>query len=276
MMKTLLKKMLNINSYKNKINRLIKPVYFVFIRPKVECNICGWKDFKFDSDKWHPHTICPNCNSQVRHRLFWAGIHYCQNIKEVFSFKGKRVLHFAPDRCLEKEIRKNANEYISADYFAEGYSYQDISLNIDMANMQGIEDGYFDIVMAFDVLEHVKDHLKAIEETNRVLKLGGFCIFTVPQKDNLEKTYEDLSLMDYKERELKFGQWDHWRIYGNDFIGILESRGFEVSVLDHCDFDNGLVYKYVLYPPVLSSHPLATNNRKVFFCKKVNHTEYWS
>lgn len=38
----------------------------------------------------------------------------------------------------------------------------------------------FDIIVAFDVLEHVKDDRKAISEILRLLRRGGYFIFTVP------------------------------------------------------------------------------------------------
>jgi len=42
------------------------------------------------------------------------------------------------------------------------------------------EDAQFDIVCAFDVIEHVEDHHLAIQEMKRVSKLGGSIIVTVP------------------------------------------------------------------------------------------------
>ena len=41
-------------------------------------------------------------------------------------------------------------------------------------------DGAFDLVSAFDVLEHVPDDRKAITEIFRVLKRGGYALITVP------------------------------------------------------------------------------------------------
>jgi ubiquinone/menaquinone biosynthesis C-methylase UbiE len=41
-------------------------------------------------------------------------------------------------------------------------------------------DGFFDAVVAFDLLEHVEDDSKAVAEMHRVLKPGGHFVFTVP------------------------------------------------------------------------------------------------
>lgn len=42
------------------------------------------------------------------------------------------------------------------------------------------KDGSFDVVVAFDVLEHIKEHSEALEEWTRVLKKDGAILFTVP------------------------------------------------------------------------------------------------
>jgi SAM-dependent methyltransferase len=46
-------------------------------------------------------------------------------------------------------------------------------------------DGFFDVVVAFDVLEHVEDDDKALGEIYRVLKRGGHFVFTVPSFNRL-------------------------------------------------------------------------------------------
>ena len=52
--------------------------------------------------------------------------------------------------------------------------------------MKLLKNDFFDCVIACDVLEHVPKHISGIREVNRILKKGGYCIFTVPQKDNLK------------------------------------------------------------------------------------------
>ena len=234
----------------------------------VECNICHWKGQRFESDNWHPYTVCPNCRSEVRHRLFWALVNHVKafNIKQLFT--NKKVLHFAPEELLGKNLSKICAEYKTADFLSEGYSYNHIDYVIDITNMDTIEDGEYNCVIAFDILEHIPEHFKAMEEMYRILCKGGYCILTVPQKDYTEKTVEDLSITDPKEREDHFAQWDHVRIYGDDFPGMLESKGFEVCVLAETHISESFVKKHVLFPPILSEHPLATNYRKIFFGKK--------
>lgn len=254
-----------------KLKFMVKPIYFKFASYNYECNICSWRDNRFEGDSWHLNIICPRCRSQIRQRLFWAAINHLENVNIKKVIKYKKVIHFAPDKNLVKSISSVAKEYITADLLLDGYSYQNIDLNIDLSDMEQIKDQEFDCLIAFDVLEHVPKHLKAIEESNRILKLGGYCIFTIPQKDNLDTTYEDLSIINSKEREAKFGQWDHLRIYGNDFKQMIEERGFDVIEISADEFDSQLVKKNILFPPLLSKHPLATNYRRIYFGRKNAH-----
>ncbi len=80
------------------------------------------------------------------------------------------------------------------------------------------------------VMEHVSDDLQAMREIYRVLKPGGWGIIQVPLFYPLpEITYEDNSIVKLAEREEAFGQDDHVRLYGKDYLSRLQSAGFEAQ-----------------------------------------------
>jgi SAM-dependent methyltransferase len=216
---------------------------------RVQCNICKWNARVFDSDSWHRHTLCQNCGSQVRQRLLFAALATLEQFSVSRIVNNSRVLHFAPEAMLSDYLRANSQSYLTADY-----SRNDVDLCLDMCCMPSIADGSFDLVVACDVLEHVQDDSQAVEEIFRILSPHGWLILTVPQKDHLPSKYEDPRIRSAEQRELAYGQGDHRRIYGDDFACFIENYGFEVSA---CPFT-----------PQLSSHPLATNYRKVFFAQK--------
>ena len=51
----------------------------------------------------------------------------------------------------------------------------------------------------------------------------------VPICEGWEKTYENIAIKDPAQRELHFGQHDHVRYYGRDFIERMTNAGFEVT-----------------------------------------------
>ena len=72
-----------------------------------------------------------------------------------------------------------------------------------------------------------------MQEVFRVMKKGGFGIFQIPQDMSREKTFEDNSIIDKKERTEIFGQYDHVRVYGKDYFNKLRSVGFKVDEIDY-------------------------------------------
>jgi len=62
-----------------------------------------------------------------------------------------------------------------------------------------------------------------------MLRSGGEALILVPLRG--EATNEDASVTDPLERERRFGQFDHLRVYGMDFVGRMEAAGFAVRVL---------------------------------------------
>jgi SAM-dependent methyltransferase len=185
------------------------------------------------------------------------------------SLSGKRlisnsaVLHFAPEAIVSSKIGEEAGRYTTADLLRD-----DCDLKLDMSNMPSVANGSFDVVVAFDVLEHVPDFHRALAEIHRVLVGDGYAILTVPQKDQLAHTHEDASMVTAAQREACFGQWDHLRIFGDDFVDIVRGKGFSVIAVDKSMFAEEMVRKSVLAPPLASTHPLATNHRRIFFCRK--------
>jgi hypothetical protein len=61
------------------------------------------------------------------------------------------------------------------------------------------------------------------------MKPGGWAILQVPQRYDMEKTDEDVTITDPKERERRFLQADHFRLYGRDYADRLKQAGFEVE-----------------------------------------------
>jgi ubiquinone/menaquinone biosynthesis C-methylase UbiE len=116
-------------------------------------------------------------------------------------------------------------DYTSADLYSPIVDVKADILDLPFASES------FDVVICNHVLEHIADDRKAMSELFRVMKPGGWGIFQVPMKNSLEKTYEDFSIIDPKERQKHFGQYDHVRWYGMDYFDRLSEVGFEAQAL---------------------------------------------
>ncbi len=187
------------------------------------CPICEKNSRKFLSygkQIKREDAICTNCGSFERHRYVWI---YFQKFTNLFNNKPKMILHVAPESCFVPPLKKAfGNDYITADLYSPR-----ADVKMDITDIQ-YPDNYFDVVYCSHVLEHVQDDKKAMREFHRVLKSDGWAMLLVPI--TTEKTYEDPSIMDPEERLKAFGQRDHVRCYGLDYIDRLRESGFKVTI----------------------------------------------
>lgn len=170
---------------------------------------------------------CYKCKSSDRERLIFV---YLEKIFKLFERNSNlNILHIAPEENLSKFLLKqNFKNYVCGDLFDTGYSYPEHVQNMNVLNIP-FDDNYFDLLICNHVLEHVPNDMDAMKELYRVLKKEGTAILQVPISKNSALTFEDLSITDPKERETAFGQFDHVRIYGQDYPGKLERAGFKVE-----------------------------------------------
>lgn len=169
---------------------------------------------------------CYKCGSTDRERLVYI---YLKDVANILNQKNIKILHFAPEKNLANTLSKIGFEkYICGDLFTEGYKYPDYVQNMNVLNIP-YEDNYFDLVICNHLLEHVPTDIDAMKELYRVLKSNGKAILQVPISKKLDKTFEDFSVTNPKEREIVFGQFDHVRIYGQDYVDRISSVGFKVE-----------------------------------------------
>ena len=172
--------------------------------------------------KQRSNALSPGTLSLERHRQMWL---YLQNETDFFT-KNYKVLHIAPEQEFLRKFKQMKNlDYTSADLFSPI-----VDVKADILELP-FENESFDVVICNHVLEHIEDDRKAMSELYRVMKRGGWGIFQIPMKNSLEKTYEDFSIKDPKERQKHFGQYDHVRWYGMDYFDRLRSVGFETEPL---------------------------------------------
>ena len=173
------------------------------------------------------NVLSPSTLSLERHRLLWL---YLKNETDLFAAPHK-LLHFAPEQAFYKRFKKLKNlEYTTTDLNSPL-----ADVKADICNLP-FKDDQFDVILCNHVLEHIPNDTKAMQELYRVLKPGGWGIFQIPQDLKREKTFEDDSITDKKERAKIFGQYDHVRIYGRDYFDKLRAVGFTVEEVDYTTF----------------------------------------
>jgi SAM-dependent methyltransferase len=186
----------------------------------VRCPVCGWSFDVFKPAANRPDAVCWRCGSHERHRALWLYLH--RERPELLA-GARRLLHFAPEHCLEHRLPRPGLEYVTADLDpSKG------RLELDVTDL-ALPDDAFDAILCSHVLEHVPDDRRAMRELQRVLEPGGWCIVMVPIDLGRAVTYEDASITDPAERERHFWQDDHVRLYAPDVADRLRDAGFEVD-----------------------------------------------
>jgi hypothetical protein len=209
-------------------------IYYLSTYPylKKECPICLFKGLY--------RSVCPQCESLPRHRLFW--LWWMENQRGIKP----PILHFAPEKSISGALRGfYGKDYQTADLI----NGSDIELDIEHL---GLEDETVGAIICHHVLEHVDDR-KALREIYRVLIQGGTFICSVPIIEGWEETYENGLLVSAKERHEHFGQGDHLRYYGRDFRTRLNTAGLVVD------------FEYVATPSRSVQYALERGER-IFIC----------
>jgi SAM-dependent methyltransferase len=134
------------------------------------------------------------------------------------------VLDIAPLRLFHDMFCKMSN-----------LNYSSIDLNLpyvtkkaDLTNLP-FDNETFDCILCYHVLEHIEDDIRALSEMYRVLKKDGWAIIQSPFDKSLENTIAYKDVNSPEERNKLYGQDDHVRIYGRDFVKRICSAGFVVK-----------------------------------------------
>lgn len=219
-----------LTNLKVRANKIVK--YYGNIGTAKYCPVCGksWKKFGVFGAPERQGAQCPYCESLERHRLTWL---YFQRMTNLFDQKDKRMLHVAPEPFFEKKLKKKLGDgYMSVDL-----NKTSAMLRMDVTKIAFLDES-FDIIYCSHVLEHVLDDKLAMREFYRVLKRDGWAILLVPVLLDKTTTFEDTSVTDPAVRARLFGQSDHVRYYGRDYLNRLEEARFNVKVVRATDFLN--------------------------------------
>lgn len=188
---------------------------------RVTCPCCDGSFRGLRAHRARADVKCPRCGSLERHRLLWLYFERRTNL----LVDDLEVLHVAPEYSFEKRLAARGNlRYVTADLDSPLASVQ-----LDVMDMP-FDDASFDVVLCNHVLEHVADDRIAMREIRRILRPGGWAILLVPVDLTRDSTFEDASISSRADRLRHYGQEDHARLYGRDYVDRLRDAGFDVTV----------------------------------------------
>jgi 2-polyprenyl-3-methyl-5-hydroxy-6-metoxy-1,4-benzoquinol methylase len=110
--------------------------------------------------------------------------------------------------------------------------------------LTGLKDDTYDVVVSFQVIEHIEDDFLYLQEIHRVLKPGGIALFTTPNR-KMSLTRNPWHIREYLAHELKtlglkiFQQVEMKGITGNEKVmAYYEQNKKSVSRFTRWDFLN--------------------------------------
>lgn len=190
------------------------------------------------------HALCIRCRSVSRHRH----LAYC--ILEAFKGKGIRklsdfranpsltVYNASASGPVVKAIGTGGN-IVFSEYF-DGVppgARKDGVLCQDLERLT-FQDDAFDLVISEDVFEHLKDYRTGFREVFRVLRPGGYHVFTIPfYFDRRTRELFDLvngltvlrEPIEYHGDPLR-GNIPTFNHFGYDLLDFLSHSGFETRI----------------------------------------------
>jgi SAM-dependent methyltransferase len=194
------------------------------------CNLCGFPVLRL-----HPGSAgqrCLRCLSTFRHRAVGAvlaGLGLGRNV-DVYELSSRGALCRYLRRTFARVTVSELFDDVPPGGYRNGVQCQDVQrLTYDAAT--------FDLVTSTEVFEHVPDDLRAFTEVHRVLRDGGFLVFTVPLMD-VDDTLVRARLHDGTIEHLVEPEYHGdrlrgragvlaFRTYGLDILGRLRTAGFE-------------------------------------------------
>lgn len=243
-----------------KITSICKQIIKNFNHHKIgRCNICGKITIFLLTttvDQARGDFICIYCRSYSRKR------HVAKAINELVS--DTSYISQIPDKVNKiylynldvddafYKVLYGMDSFVCSDFLPDTELGTEIKKGVFCQDLEKLTfpNESFDLVITEDVFEHVRNYENGFSEISRVLKKGGYHIFTIPfnfDKNTIKMVNtlgnEDIPILPPEYHESKRGKVLTYRTFGLDLYKFLDSIGFKTQV----NFSRYSDHKYGIY-----------------------------
>lgn len=148
------------------------------------CPFCERKSIFLSIGKNNFESRCISCRGTI---ISLSLINVINRLKKSLSFSSTYELSF--HGVVFNLLKSKSTFFYYSEYFpwAMGAEKVNGTPNQDIQNLT-LKSNTFTLITSTEVFEHVPDYIRGFEEVFRVLKKGGYLIFTVPLYENLKTT----------------------------------------------------------------------------------------
>ena len=149
------------------------------------CQVCKFPTLFFidtcHSDNgivnFRERMVCPICNLNNRQRFLFSEV-----IKKAKYYKNCQIYIYEQVTQFYKKLKRIYPNIIGSEYLGSKYNSGMVVNGIrhEDSTKLSFSDELFDLVLSFDVFEHVFDLEQSFNESYRILKPKGRIIFTIP------------------------------------------------------------------------------------------------
>jgi glycosyltransferase involved in cell wall biosynthesis len=237
------------------VNKSPQPIKITEHKYDGVCNFCGQQQtFYKNHNSLREGYHCCKCQSSLRYRgqaeaivqiFAQPNITLLKDLAQDPDFKQLSIYEPGVIGSFRKYFEHLPN-YINS-YFWSDVTPGDYRDGLQCQNLEKLtyKDEQFDLVISSDIMEHVRHPWEAFQETWRVLKPGGYYIFSIPVQVPMSKQTvfrvdtsgkEDIHLLEpiYHSAPKPKGGRQESLVYvdfGEDIVEKLEQIGYQVNLI---------------------------------------------
>jgi 2-polyprenyl-3-methyl-5-hydroxy-6-metoxy-1,4-benzoquinol methylase len=206
------------------------------------------------------------------------------HIKSVFNNKKDlKILNIGAATGYSSQLLMQFGEVTSIEYDKDCYEFTRDTVKIPIINASitdlPFEENTYDLVCAFDVIEHIEDDKAGVKEMRRVCKSGGVLFVSVPAYMFLWSEHDVVNhhfrrytasqlrgVFDAQDANIFHSYFNFWLFFPIAFIRLLKGKAKNVTAdqaqSDFNSFKSGILNR-VLYFIFKSENIFLKNNIKL-------------